>query len=270
MHYFNFPDHQAKVSSGYWTYILSCPAYVCEIGDEYEIDIHQQIINPWPKLSWKKYINQTVTSKWKSSLVDSATTKTTMNRIRHPSDNECAHTVWLSCQGCPYLVEKAAVRARMLVGRYTLQSNRARYSNNTISSMCNICGEEEENMEHFLISCSRLAEARSDKIEALRDMYAAEDIRPPTSAADITSPILNGSAYKIDIAVEMETSAERDKCYTNTNYEYTTRAKSSKNQQSNHKLERGYQTDKTGNIALQSSRTLNEHKWIANKLASTL
>ena len=87
-------------------------------------------------------------------------------------------------------------------------------------------------MEHFLISCSRLAEARSDKIEALQDMYAAEGIRPPTSVAEITSAILNGSAYKIDITVEMEGDAERDKYYTGTNYEYITRVESRKKQQS--------------------------------------
>jgi hypothetical protein len=45
-------------------------------------------------------------------------------------------------------------------GQYILQANRARFNKNQVDTICQLCGEEEENMEHFLLKCTILQAVR--------------------------------------------------------------------------------------------------------------
>jgi hypothetical protein len=45
-------------------------------------------------------------------------------------------------------------------GQYILQANSARFNQNQVDTICQLCGEEEENMEHFLLKCTILQAVR--------------------------------------------------------------------------------------------------------------
>ena len=49
---------------------------------------------------------------------------------------------------------------KVVSGQYILQANRARFNQNQVDTICQLCGEEEENMEHFLLKCTILQAVR--------------------------------------------------------------------------------------------------------------
>ena len=48
------------------------------------------------------------------------------------------------------------IKLKVVSGQYILQANRARFNQNQVDTICQLCGEEEENMEHFLLKCTIL------------------------------------------------------------------------------------------------------------------
>ena len=43
-----------------------------------------------------------------------------------------------------------------MCGAYTLQSNRAAYNKTEVNPTCQLCGEGDEDLEHFILNCSYL------------------------------------------------------------------------------------------------------------------
>jgi hypothetical protein len=54
-----------------------------------------------------------------------------------------------------------------------LQYHHAKFSRNKISPICKLCGEEEEDREHFLLECKTLEENR--KIQMVKLYEALEE-----------------------------------------------------------------------------------------------
>ena len=52
------------------------------------------------------------------------------------------------------------IQLKVVSGQYILQANRARFNQNQVDTICQLCGEEEENMEHFLLKCTILQAVR--------------------------------------------------------------------------------------------------------------
>ena len=54
------------------------------------------------------------------------------------------------------------IKLKVVSGQYILQANRARFNQNQVhvDTICQLCGEEEENMEHFLLKCTILQAVR--------------------------------------------------------------------------------------------------------------
>ncbi len=169
--------------------------HAAEIGEEYGVDIRQQVLCPWPKPVWKAYIRTVVVDTWRQRLVQNAGRKSTLHRLRHPSKEGRAHTVWTSCKGDPYLVNKATVRAKMLVGRYQVQATQAKFANQAISAVCKLCQAEEEDLPHMLTSCTALEHIRESKIQRLMDLYREDEVHAPRTREELTCAIVNGSSY---------------------------------------------------------------------------
>ncbi len=254
--------------------------YTAEIGDLYGLDVRQQVINPWPKDTWKTHIRTAVTEKWRERLFTNAAKKTTLKRLLHPSELNQAHPVWSSCAGCPYLVEKATVRARLLVDRVTLQSSKAKFSNHAVAPDCVLCGRESEDMKHFLLDCPNLDETRGTKIKDMQSMYKQEGVEPPTSAGEIISAILNASGYRVDQWKDVTTqyisaqSPNEDSHIEPSNHSQEERTKKSREQlqpdvkKSTKNKERGSTNVQRAQSSSSSVRSLKEHVLPANRLMS--
>ncbi len=104
------------------------------------------------------------------------------NRMDPPTALE-THMVWSSCKGDPYLVMKATVRAKMLVGRYPVQATQPKFANHIILSVCRLCQTGEEDLLH---SCPALEHVYKSKIQCLMELYRENQVYAPrTRGADM-------------------------------------------------------------------------------------
>ena len=53
-------------------------------------------------------------------------------------------------------VPRIHTKIKMLTGAYTLQANRASFSQNQISPISLLCQKEDETLEHFTLNCESL------------------------------------------------------------------------------------------------------------------
>ena len=53
-------------------------------------------------------------------------------------------------------VNRISTNLKYLCGAYPLQSNRAAYNKTEVSPTCQLCGEGDEDLEHFILNCSYL------------------------------------------------------------------------------------------------------------------
>ena len=77
-------------------------------------------------------------------------------------------------------IKKASIKAKLMTGTYTLQSNRAKFNQYKIDLTCTLCGEEPEDQEHFLLRCRSLSETRDPftrKIEHILSEYLGHEIQ---------------------------------------------------------------------------------------------
>ena len=73
-----------------------------------------------------------------------------MVRIKNATKS---NAVWKTVRNSPKDVEKAAIKARILTGTYTLQANRSKFNQYTLDPTCLICGKGIENRKHFILLC---------------------------------------------------------------------------------------------------------------------
>jgi hypothetical protein len=63
------------------------------------------------------------------------------------------------------------VKLKIVTGTYPFQGSRAKYSN--ISPICELCGENDETLEHFLPECKLLYAPRSEHFSIISDILAS-------------------------------------------------------------------------------------------------
>ena len=171
-----------------WFYMIG------QLGTRYSINVNENLIWPRPKAQWKEEVKRTVNNFWTAKLQSETVHKKTLEWFITRTDTAQVHPLWLTCAGDPRKVEAAATRARLLVGRFSTQSVRARYSGSG-SKLCQLCLEEDEDTIHLLIRCHRLQHCRSNKVEILKQLYAEEKLPPPNTDQEICSAILNGDCF---------------------------------------------------------------------------
>ncbi len=132
--------------------------------------------------------------------MDDATQKSTMKWVVNEIlTKDKPHPIW-EYSSSPYQAESARVRLRMLTGRYGLGLERRVY-NKSADIACPIC-QTAEDIVHVLTQCSGICPKSRFLVKRLQDIYTAHALRPPTTEHALTSAILNGVAYHIDVRVK--------------------------------------------------------------------
>ena len=74
-----------------------------------------------------------------------------------------------SCTGgsSPHDVEKAAIKARLLTGCYTLQAQKHKFNQYEVDKTCLLCCKETEDREHFILRCEALQKTREKHLSKL-------------------------------------------------------------------------------------------------------
>ena len=78
-----------------------------------------------------------------------------------------AHPVYRFVRPNTFDVQKAEIKARILMGTYILQPNRAKFNQFEVDPTCRLCDEEPETREHFVAVCSALDDCRKKYNEGL-------------------------------------------------------------------------------------------------------
>jgi hypothetical protein len=186
----------------------SWTAQLLEIGNKYGIDIHQQILVPWPKPLWKRHIKTVVTEFTHEELVKNAAGKSSLKWLITSSHRQ-THPVWQFSGGNTRSLDSANIRARMLVGRYKTQSLLAKYSPDR-SAVCHLCNTEEEDTLHMVALCPRTSHIRDQALQNLTQVYTQENLPVPENPAEICFALLNGDFKKDNRTVTTKNHAKAD------------------------------------------------------------
>ena len=81
------------------------------------------------------------------------------------------HQIYSSVRSNTLDVRRAEVKARLLTGTYTLQSNRANFNQYKVSPTCQLCKVDPETREHFLVTCSTLQDSRNIFLHKLKLVF---------------------------------------------------------------------------------------------------
>ena len=128
--------------------------------------------SPSSKESWKSLTKSKVVDVWEAKLRGQANLLPSLKFFK-PSYMSLTkpHPMW-SCARSPYEVRKAVIVARMLSGRYRTDRLVRHWSATNKSGICQLpgcTGDDQGTLEHILLNCPALAEARSALIKLWAD-----------------------------------------------------------------------------------------------------
>ena len=64
-------------------------------------------------------------------------------------------------------IKKAGFKAKLMTGTYVLQSNRAKFNQYSVNQTCLLCGDDTEDMIHFLLKYQSLSETCDQFMEKI-------------------------------------------------------------------------------------------------------
>jgi hypothetical protein len=99
-------------------------------------------------------VKESIRTYWKDALCQDAIQKSS---LRYLALDACSfgkpHPVWSSSQYSLQGTRHSYVKAKLLLGVYTLQANRTVFNQNAVDPTCLLCGEAPENRLHFILHC---------------------------------------------------------------------------------------------------------------------
>ena len=196
---------------------------VKQVADIYGIDACENMLNPVSKTLWKSLTNSKITQYHNDIMQSEASSRHTLRWIiwsrKWQGRTGNPHPIRQACRGDPYRSAGAAVRLRMLVGRYPLNKDKFQYRTGK-DPLCPLCSAEDEDITHMLIWCSHSRHLSEPKIELLRKIYVEQGCRPPGTEPEITSAILNGWAYSSQTTSLVVTDSSVTQNYDTELYEW--------------------------------------------------
>ena len=164
-----------------------------KIGEQYGLDLQQQLDFPWTKLAWKSSVKSRISSHWHIQLFSSSIKKTSLQwLITDDSPPVGPHRVWKFCNASEALRTAAFTRARLISGKFRTAASEAKYSRGTKSPKCQICDQEEEDVQHLLVNCP----GNKHDLGYICRFYIEEGKKAPSTPGELCSAILNGDKFK--------------------------------------------------------------------------
>jgi hypothetical protein len=135
---------------------------------------HRLISNPPSKPKWKMMIDHAVHKEATKQMIEGSKYKTSLKYLNiHAYEVGKAHPVWDTTETNTRDVERAAVKAQLLCGTYRLQAYRHKINQHEIST-CPLCKVGADDITHFILKCSALAECREPHMIQLQQMFKGD------------------------------------------------------------------------------------------------
>ncbi|KAK3091906.1 hypothetical protein FSP39_023590 [Pinctada imbricata] len=139
---------------------------------KYNLPSAYELINNTPsKEQWKAMVKEATNKYYKNNITEELKRKSTLKHLsvqENPLDEP--HAIYKYVGSNPHEAEKAAIKARLLTGTYTLQANRHKYNQHEVDATCEMCKHEAEDREHFILHCTTLSEAREKHLPKLLEL----------------------------------------------------------------------------------------------------
>ena len=128
--------------------------------------------HPPSREQWKKQVKCQLHSYVEQQWREDMTSKSTLKYLNPESVKVGKiHPVFAIVRHNTYDVKRAEVKAKLLTGTYILQSNRAKFNQFSVSSLCQLCNKNPETREHFLVTCEALHQLRSESWNKIRALF---------------------------------------------------------------------------------------------------
>ena len=108
-------------------------------------------------------------TEWYNEVEDKTSLKY-LTLQKHPNRN--SDPIWHTVPNNTRAVMKANIKAKIITGTYTLQANRARFSQHSVSPTCLLCKNDSEDREHLILHCTAHAYIREKHFTILRLLMA--------------------------------------------------------------------------------------------------
>ena len=160
--------------------------------------------------SWKRLVKETIGAHWYQNIREEAALKSSLQYINiYNCQPGFHHNVWNSYNSDPLAVYRASVRAKLLVQRYPLHTNKTSGAKTTT---CPCCNTTSEDLHHYLIICPILDQARAPHLSNIIDTLLYYNLE--ASSINIVQAILDPSKLSnIPKFIESITYASRSLCY---------------------------------------------------------
>ena len=143
-----------------------------KILQKYDLPSAYDLIESTPgKEEWKAMVKKATNISYRMEVFEELKNKTSLKYLalqENPLDEP--HPLYKYTGSDPYEIEKAAIKARLLTGTYTLQANKHKYNQYEVDKTCELCRSETEDREHFILSRSALEEARQKHLPKLLEL----------------------------------------------------------------------------------------------------
>ena len=146
-----------------------------KILQKYNLPDAYELINSMPsKERWKTMVKDATNAIYRNEITEDIKNKSSLRFLviqENPLDEP--HLIYKYVGSNPHEVEKAAIKARLLTGTYTLQANRHRFNQYEVEKTCELCSKETEDRQHFILHCSALEHARNRHMSKLLEIAPA-------------------------------------------------------------------------------------------------
>ena len=85
--------------------------------------------------------------------------------------------VWDSIQPNLQDVKRGNTKARLLTGTYMFQSTKYKFNSSEIDPKCPLCRLESEDLQHFILLCPALAEARDGYFPLIKSLLLMQSAK---------------------------------------------------------------------------------------------
>ena len=130
----------------------------------------EMLYKPTAKLAWKRSVNQHVDRYWVEKIKFESTL--------YPSLRFLSSSTYTCGRRHPLLqdvrnqqeIPRIRLKLKVVTGTYILQMNRSSSNQNRIDPTCLMCGNGDENIEHFILECEALSHIRVPILKEIRDI----------------------------------------------------------------------------------------------------
>ena len=142
---------------------------IVKIAAKYQLPSpHFLLQHPPKQQTWKKIVKKYVLRFWENSLIEEATTKSSLAFLNTKAltISKLHHSI-ATVQPDTRDIPRCRIKLRMLTGTYVLQYNRHKFNQHEVNPTCPLCEDGIEDQTHFIGTCKTLERDRKKMLHPL-------------------------------------------------------------------------------------------------------